>query len=176
MLQLTSSRDTTPARKAKITILHVLSRGEGSAFAVTEDTDEKVFIPAVMSSRLGLRTGQTWDASVRPNLLRPDKTELFACHSFAQSCVDAGSDDLGPVVLEVLKENGGAWLADEMAEWCGCAERDAMRALETLYQRKQGVAKVILFTSPDAPGQRVWYTAVPERIDVDEFEDEGAVA
>jgi hypothetical protein len=154
----------------RIVVLNVFADGQGAAMAATVDGYEKVFISARTVATLGIEPGQFFTALIQANTVRPDKTPWFAIRLTPE---DAGAGPaLRESILAVLLEEGGAWTPRKMADWCACSVPAAEAALEVIYANDTRVAKVVLFKAKESNGRRIWFTAVPDRIDVDEFEEE----
>lgn len=174
MLQTPVTPPTTSSpsglRNARVTILNVMADGQGAAFALTDDTCERVFISARAVAVHGLKAGQVWDAVLAPNEIMPDKTPWFSRN--LRPVEGALENDLVERVLAVLLDEGSAWTAHRMALRLDCTTNEADGALEVIYGRDTRIAKVVLFRATQQKGSRIWFTAVPDRIDVDEFEEE----
>lgn len=145
-------------------------------FAKADVDGGSVYISRSAVKRLNLRVGQDYTAELVPNHAQPDRTPWFAMHIVDPEA--RASSFLPSEVLEHLRSAGDAWTAEAMCEVFLDHEpgeeevRDMHRILDQLYLAKRGVAKVMMFTEAGAGGpEETWFTAVPEKIDVGEFED-----
>lgn len=153
----------------RIVVLSVFADGAGAAMAATTDDYEKVFISARTVATLGIKPGQFFTALLQPNTSMPEKTPWFAIRLTPEA--DGAGPALRESILNVLLEEGGAWTPRKMADWCECSLVAAEAALEVIYAHDTRVAKVVLFKAKEPNGRRIWFTAVPEKIDVDEWEE-----
>lgn len=163
-----------PLTQTQITIRSVAVGPDGYAFAVVNETGEQVFISSRLASTMKLESGQTWNAVLVPNTNRPDRTPWFA-KKLVSTESDARTECLAAyraMVLHTLLKEGGAWTAAEMAEWCEGLVWETATVLEILYTTDRRVAKIVMFSDPKQPGQKIWYTTAPENIEVDEWVDE----
>ncbi len=168
---MTSSPDQEPITRSQITVTGLTVNG---GFAEAEIG--KVYISRAAVKRLKLQVGESYAADLVPNHAQPDKTPWFAMHITdpASAVLDIQPSE----VLEFLKDAGDAWTARQVCETYLSREpteadvSEMHRMLDRLYLGNRGVAKVMMFNQA-APGGPVetWFTAVPDRIDVGEFED-----
>jgi hypothetical protein len=167
---MTSSTDEST--RSKITITGVTTAG---GFAES-DIGGKVYISKATVKRLRLQPGDKYMADLVPNHAQPDRTPWFAMY------VQHPDVNLGNVqpsdLLDHLLHAGDAWTARQVAEVFLSREpteldvAETHRMLDRLYLGNHGVAKVMMFrqSGPGGPSQ-TWFTAVPDQIDVGEFED-----
>ena len=146
-------------------------------FARAECDGRNVYVSRSAVRRLNLRPGDHYDADLVPNQAQPEKTPWFAMHIADPNAPDSGHF-LPSEVLEHLQSAGDAWTARQCAEVFldhepTDSEVAAMhRVLDQLYLGRKGISKVMLFREAGAGGPaETWFTAVPDSIDVGEFED-----
>lgn len=164
----TSFREVTHTR---VTVTVVLPSGAG--FGVTHETQEGVYLPAVALAGSGAALGDVLEASLVPNTRGDARSPWFATRVLlgANSAITPGA------VLEVLRDTGGAWTPEDMAECL--LDRDpgdvdtlsAQAALEAVYRGGHGVAKALLFTAPDCNAAKSWYTLTPGTCDFAEYDE-----
>lgn len=169
---MTSSPEDEPITRSQITITGLTVNG---GFAEAQ-IGGKVYISRAAVKRLRLQAGESYAADLVPNHAQPDKTPWFAMHITdpASAVLDIQPSE----VLEFLQAQGDAWTAAQVCENFLSREpteadiAEMHRLLDRLYLGNRGIAKVMMFTQA-APGGPVetWFTAVPDRIDVGEFED-----
>ena len=95
------------------TILLTNQLATGSAFALTEGSNENVFIPSKVMIGKSVRPGEKVQAIVVPNMTRPDRTPWLAVSILdaapAPQKVDRPSPDaLDRMILDFIEDDGRA--------------------------------------------------------------------
>ena len=84
------------------TILLTNQLATGSAFALTEGSNENVFIPSKVMLEKSVRVGQKVQAIVVPNMTRPDRTPWLAV-SILDDAPAPQDDALAEMILHELQ-------------------------------------------------------------------------
>lgn len=160
----TSSAETPDSIRTNITIQTILP--SGAAVGVVEHDGLAAYVSrnAMQSQQADL--GDTFAALIAPNELPGSKIKWYT-----RRLVERASAGLPHGVLDKIAatlRSGGVW---KPADFKQVDQTAAAVALETIY-RKGGVSKFVRFDDPNSPGVDVWYTAYPDRADVDEFEED----
>jgi len=87
------------------TILLTNQLATGSAFALTEGSNESVFIPSKVMLDKGVRPGQKVQAIVVPNMTRPDRTPWLAV-SILDDAPAPQDDALAEMILDTIAFDG----------------------------------------------------------------------
>ena len=95
------------------TILLTNQLATGSAFALTEGSNENVFIPSKVMFGHSVRLGQKVQAIVVPNMTRPDRTPWLAV-SILDADPVSQDDTLDAFILQSLEQGRGT--VQEIAE------------------------------------------------------------
>lgn len=95
------------------TILITNQLATGSAFALTEGSNENVFIPSKVMIGKSVRLGQKVQAIVVPNMTRPDRTPWLAV-SILDDAPAPQDDALAEMILDFI-ENDGRSTVQEIA-------------------------------------------------------------
>jgi hypothetical protein len=96
------------------TILITNQLATGSAFALTEGSNENVFIPSKVMIGKSVRPGEKVQAIVVPNMTRPDRTPWLAV-SIVDAATVSRDDTLAAFILGNLQADGRATV-EEIAE------------------------------------------------------------
>ena len=96
------------------TILITNQLATGSAFALTEGSNENVFIPSKVMIGKSVRPGEKVQAIVVPNMTRPDRTPWLAV-SILDAATVQQDDALAAFILGNLQADGRATV-EEIAE------------------------------------------------------------
>lgn len=96
------------------TILITNQLATGSAFALTEGSNENVFIPSKVMIGKSVRPGEKVQAIVVPNMTRPDRTPWLAV-SILEAATVSRDDTLTAFILGNLQADGRATV-EEIAE------------------------------------------------------------
>jgi len=96
------------------TILITNQLATGSAFALTEGSNENVFIPSKVMIGKSVRPGEKVQAIVVPNMTRPDRTPWLAV-SIVDAATVQQNDALAAFILGNLQADGRATV-EEIAE------------------------------------------------------------
>jgi hypothetical protein len=150
--------------RTSVTILNAVP-GLG-AWGTAECDGRMAFFGRGTVATHGLADGDRIEALLIPNLVKPDHTPWFGKRVFGP----AGADDLAPALRDVLSR-GGVWTLADLAEQISAPVSHADAALEHLYDAGE-VSKFVLFRKSGMKADKVWYTAFPDRADVDEWEEE----
>lgn len=86
------------------TILLTNQLATGSAFALTEGSNENVFIPSKVMFGHGVRLGQRVQAIVVPNMTRPDRTPWLAVSILEAEPVQQDDDGLAEMILDDIED------------------------------------------------------------------------
>lgn len=144
----------------------------GYAFGLASD-GLAVFISSGLTKRLGVTPGDRVEGSIVPNHARPEHTPWYLHAGVVVAGGERRARDVETLVGALTAE-GGAWEAEDMLDVFAPGGADKVRvvaALETAHMTKR-VSKIVMFDHR-SDERRVWYTVYPDRIDVDEFENEG---
>ena len=95
------------------TILITNQLATGSAFALTEGSNENVFIPSKVMLDKGVRPGDHAQAILVPNMTRPDRTPWLAV-SILDADPVSQDDTLDAFILQSLEQGRGT--VQEIAE------------------------------------------------------------
>lgn len=87
------------------TILLTNQLATGSAFALTEGSNENVFIPSKVMFGHSVRLGQRVQAIVVPNMTRPDRTPWLAV-SILDAEPPPQDDALAEMILDLIESDG----------------------------------------------------------------------
>jgi hypothetical protein len=87
------------------TILLTNQLATGSAFALTEGSNENVFIPSKVMFGHSVRLGQKVQAIVVPNMTRPDRTPWLAV-SILDAAPPPQDDALAEMILDLIESDG----------------------------------------------------------------------
>lgn len=171
--QQTPSTDT----RGRVDAVYVLRVGEhqGYAFGTALTDGLAVFIPSHVTKKLGLEPGDRVEGLIVPNISQPEKSPWYLKHGRVSRDPGALEADIEATV-SFLVGAGDAWTVDEMGHELAPddgrastrAEAALEAALETAHARGQ-VSKIVMFHQDG--GRTVWFTAVPDKIAVGEFED-----
>lgn len=176
---LTTSSGDVEVTPSDITVIHVID-GQRGAFAVADVDGRDVYISANVTARFNLQGGERASALLIPNTSQPDKTHWF-CRMIVQG-VNARTADQDRRVVWSTIAAGGVWkvsdLADEVRRHDPTAteissELRAYVAAEAGY--RDGLFAKFLLCLPGAEKRdwrQTWYTARPDRADVDEWDTE----
>lgn len=128
------------------TILLTNQLATGSAFALTEGSNENVFIPSKVMFEKGVRVGQKVQAIVVPNMTRPDRTPWLAV-----SILDAAplpqDDALADMILDTI-ENDGRGTVEEIATSLNMADAKISAKLSELAASGQ-LVRLVCFDLPE---------------------------
>ena len=156
----------------KLDTVLVTRVGPGSGYAFGVATDGlTVFISSSLARRLGVTPGDRVEGSIVPNRDKPEATPWYLTHGVV-TVGGAQRDADEAAVLALLSDAGRAWEADQVARFLGLGDGGEIRvtaAMESAHLAGK-VSKIVLFDHTSEE-RRVWYTAYPDRIDVDEFEE-----
>ena len=136
-----------------------------AAFGKRTDTGESCYLSASIVANIGIKEGHLYEAKLRPNLINSDKTPWFVIYVAPA----AGPSEAEERIRELLFDDGGVWTPDELAEHSG-AHAGIAESIAERFFRDRKLAKFLCFIGP-GNATRVWYTASPDRADVDEWED-----
>jgi hypothetical protein len=87
------------------TILLTNQLATGSAFALTEGSNENVFIPSKVMIGKSVRPGEKVQAIVVPNMTRPDRTPWLAV-SILDADPVSQDDALAEMILDLIETDG----------------------------------------------------------------------
>ena len=87
------------------TILLTNQLATGSAFALTEGSNENVFIPSKVMIGKSVRPGEKVQAIVVPNMTRPDRTPWLAVSILDAEPVSR-DDTLAEMILDLIESDG----------------------------------------------------------------------
>jgi hypothetical protein len=156
----------------KLDTVLVTRVGPGSGYAFGVATDGlTVFISSSLARRLGVMPGDRVEGSIVPNRAKPEATPWYLTHGVV-TVGGAQREADEEAVLDLLGDAGGAWEAHQLAEDLDLGDAGEIRvtvAMESAHLAGK-VSKIVLFDHT-SEARRVWYTAYPDRIDVDEFDD-----
>ena len=164
---------------SSLTITNLIE--SGAAFGVRHGTGETCYIPASVAFTSGLKAGDVVTAALvpNPNELARDRTPFMARY-VAPITNEEGSKKDEPVdfIRSALKE-GGVWTSETMFTYFKAKHDDQIsidtvrRLLGALFQE----GACARFTMVKGPRQltpsREWFTAYPDRADVDEYDEVG---
>ena len=102
------------------TILLTNQLATGSAFALTEGSNENVFIPSKVMFGHSVRLGQRVQAVCVPNMTRPDRTPWLAV-SILDAAPVSRDDTLAAFILGNLQADGRATV-QEIAEYMNMSD------------------------------------------------------
>ena len=167
--QSTPSTDT----KGRLGSVYITRVGTDNsyAFGTALDDTKLVYIPGHLARRLGVIPGDTVEGLLVPNLTQPEKSPWFLRHGHATRSPLTLEEDV-TLLVRRMQNLGDAWKVDEVLPWLEAestaqAYTRAEAALETAHRRGL-LSKVLMFHQN---GTRVlWFTAVPDQIEVAEFE------
>ena len=128
------------------TILITNQLATGSAFALTEGSNENVFIPSKVMIGKSVRPGEKVQAIVVPNMTRPDRTPWLAV-SILDAAPVSRDDTLGAFILGNLQADGRATV-EEIAEDLNMSDESVANKLSELVED----GRVVRLTCFDLPG------------------------
>jgi hypothetical protein len=119
-------------------IMVINKLGTGTAFGVTLDSDENVFLPAKIMCMVNAQIGEKLQAILVPNTFLPERTPWMAIR------IDRLKDappvvfvaDIYSKIIDDLRENGRACVA-EIADNLECEEIVVADKLQDLVRRGQ---------------------------------------
>ena len=150
--------------------------GNGYAFAASDALEGSIFISAKIAKAADVRAGEQYLAVIERNKVMPERTAWYAQRVFpSDSVAEQRREDLA-VAQRCLREIGGVWTPQELAERMGGPEDTrlarAIAAAEHQYSSVGGVTKFVRFDGPFTGGSQTWYTCSPEDADVAEWDAE----
>jgi len=128
------------------TILLTNQLATGSAFALTEGSNENVFIPSKVMLDKGVRVGQKVQAIVVPNMTRPDRTPWLAVSILDDAPVQQ-DDALAEMILDLIESDGRATV-EEIATSLNMANGLAAAKVSELVASGQ-LVRVVCFDLPE---------------------------
>lgn len=128
------------------TILLTNQLATGSAFALTEGSNENVFIPSKVMLEKSVRVGQKVQAIVVPNMTRPDRTPWLAVSILDAEPLPQQDDGLADFILESLEQGRGT--VEEIAEDLNMADGKIAAKLSELVASGH-VVRVVCYDLPE---------------------------
>jgi len=128
------------------TILLTNQLATGSAFALTEGSNENVFIPSKVMLDRGVRVGQKVQAIVVPNMTRPDRTPWLAV-SILDAAPVQEDDALAEMILDLI-ESDGRGTVEEIATSLNMADAKISAKLSELAASGQ-LVRLTCFDFPE---------------------------
>jgi hypothetical protein len=128
------------------TILLTNQLATGSAFALTEGSNENVFIPSKVMLDKGVRVGQKVQAIVVPNMTRPDRTPWLAV-SILDAAPAPQDDALAEMILDLI-ESDGRGTVEEIATSLNMADAKISSKLSELAASGQ-LVRLTCFDFPE---------------------------
>ena len=128
------------------TILLTNQLATGSAFALTEGSNENVFIPSKVMLDKGVRVGQKVQAIVVPNMTRPDRTPWLAV-SILDAAPPPQEDALAEMILDLI-ESDGRGTVEEIATSLNMADAKISSKLSELAASGQ-LVRLTCFDFPE---------------------------
>lgn len=128
------------------TILLTNQLATGSAFALTEGSNENVFIPSKVMLDKGVRVGQKVQAIVVPNMTRPDRTPWLAV-SILDAAPVSRDDTLAEMILDTI-ESDGRGTVEEIATSLNMADAKISAKLSELAASGQ-LVRLTCFDFPE---------------------------
>jgi hypothetical protein len=128
------------------TILLTNQLATGSAFALTEGSNENVFIPSKVMLDKGVRVGQKVQAIVVPNMTRPDRTPWLAVSILDAEPVSQ-EDALAEMILDLI-ESDGRGTVEEIATSLNMANGLAAAKVSELVASGQ-LVRVVCYDLPE---------------------------
>lgn len=160
-------------RPAIVEVKVISVHPDGPAFGRRTDNGEQVYISAATRRKFNLDAGTMIESEIQENTVAPQRTPWFA--SRVHSTEDGTLISELVEIAKGIMSHGGVWTPETLGPSLGLAAEDAEAVLEVLY-RAEECAKFVLFERAGRSASKVWFTMTPERVDVDEFEDEGVSA
>jgi hypothetical protein len=128
------------------TILLTNQLATGSAFALTEGSNENVFIPSKVMFGHGVRLGQRVQAIVVPNMTRPDRTPWLAVSILDAEPVQQ-DDALAEMILDLI-ESDGRGTVEEIATSLNMADGLAAAKVSELVASGQ-LVRLVCYDLPE---------------------------
>ena len=128
------------------TILLTNQLATGSAFALTEGSNENVFIPSKVMLEKSVRVGQKVQAIVVPNMTRPDRTPWLAVSILDAEPVSQ-EDALAEMILDLIESDGRSTV-QEIATCLNMANGLAAAKVSELVASGQ-LVRVVCFDLPE---------------------------
>jgi hypothetical protein len=128
------------------TILLTNQLATGSAFALTEGSNENVFIPSKVMLEKSVRVGQKVQAIVVPNMTRPDRTPWLAVSILDAEPVSQ-EDALAEMILDLI-ESDGRGTVEEIATSLNMANGLAAAKVSELVASGQ-LVRVVCYDLPE---------------------------
>jgi len=127
------------------TILITNQLATGSAFALTEGSNENVFIPSKVMLDKGVRPGDHAQAILVPNMTRPDRTPWLAV-SILDADPVSQDDTLDAFILQSLEQGRGT--VQEIAEDLNLSNAVVASNLSRMVASGQ-LVRVVCFDLPE---------------------------
>jgi len=170
---------------SSLTITNLIE--SGAAFAVRHGTGDTCYIPASVAFTSGLKAGDVVTAALvpNPNELARERTPFMARYVAPKvtpvdplDVIANDWDKKQPIdfIRDTLKE-GGVWTTDTMHARYNLeydikiAADDVRRLLSALFQEGACARFTMVMGPRQLNPSREWYTAYPDRADVDEFDE-----
>jgi hypothetical protein len=118
----------------------------GSAFALTEGSNENVFIPSKVMIGKSVRPGEKVQAIVVPNMTRPDRTPWLAV-SILDDAPALQDDALAEMILDNI-ESYGRFTVEEIATWLKMSDAVVSAKLSELVASGQ-LVRLTCFDFPE---------------------------
>jgi hypothetical protein len=128
------------------TILITNQLATGSAFALTEGSNENVFIPSKVMIGKSVRPGEKVQAIVVPNMTRPDRTPWLAV-SILDAAPAPQEDALAEMILDTI-ESDGRGTVEEIATSLNMADAKISAKLSELAASGQ-LVRLTCFDFPE---------------------------
>jgi len=128
------------------TILITNQLATGSAFALTEGSNENVFIPSKVMIGKSVRPGEKVQAIVVPNMTRPDRTPWLAV-SILDDAPALQDDALAEMILDNI-ESYGRFTVEEIATWLKMSDAVVSAKLSELVASGQ-LVRLTCFDFPE---------------------------
>lgn len=128
------------------TILITNQLATGSAFALTEGSNENVFIPSKVMIGKSVRPGEKVQAIVVPNMTRPERTPWLAV-SILDDAPVSRDDTLAEMILDLI-ESDGRGTVEEIATSLNMADAVVTGKLYELAASGQ-LVRLVCFDLPE---------------------------
>ena len=128
------------------TILITNQLATGSAFALTEGSNENVFIPSKVMIGKSVRPGEKVQAIVVPNMTRPDRTPWLAV-SILDAVTAPQENALAEMILDLIESDGRSTV-QEIATCLNMANGLAAAKVSELVASGQ-LVRVVCFDLPE---------------------------
>jgi len=162
---------------ASLTITNLIE--SGAAFAIRHGSGDTCYIPASVAFTSGLKAGDVVTAALvpNPNDLARERTPFMARY-VAPLAKEDGAQGTAPIdFIRLALKEGGVWTPEMMlAHFKGSHDDpitidDVRRLLGSLFQEGACARFTMLRGPRQLTPSREWFTAYPDRADVDEFDE-----